>query len=69
MKPYTKKTLAELLGHSDPTIYRNSMSILKRLQRITDEIEEQEDNKCRVENCNEETEADKIIKAIKTIKQ
>ncbi len=36
----TLKTLGELLASKDEIIRRNSMSILKRLQRITDDIEE-----------------------------
>lgn len=38
MKPFTLTTLAELLTHKDAIIKRNSMSILKRLQQITDDI-------------------------------
>lgn len=42
MKPFNlHSTLAELLQAKDETIYRNSMSILKRLQKITDEIDEE----------------------------
>lgn len=33
---YTKMTLGELLTHSNETIKRNAMSILKTLQKITD---------------------------------
>lgn len=39
-KNFLTLTLSELLGHPNPTVYRNSMSILKTLQRITDEIDE-----------------------------
>lgn len=36
---YSKKTLGELLSHSNDTIKRNAISILKQLQKDTESIE------------------------------
>lgn len=37
MKPYTQKTLAELLTSKDETIWRNATSIYKRLRKLDED--------------------------------